>query len=61
VTLQRDNAAMRRIVRKDKLMGFTMIVGEYLLDCISYYPYNINEPKKFDIIVISTNKKVSTQ
>jgi hypothetical protein len=59
MTLQKDNVAITGMMKKDKLMGFTMIVGEYLIDYVSYYPYDINEQDFFDIIAISTNKKIS--
>jgi hypothetical protein len=41
VTLQKDNATMIRIEGKDILMGFTMVLGKYLLHYVSYYSCNI--------------------
>jgi hypothetical protein len=49
---------MTGIVKKDKLIGFTMIVGEYLLNCVSYYPYNINEQKKLTSLQYQRTKKI---
>jgi len=48
VTLQKDNATMIRIEGKDILMGFTMVVGKYLLHYVSYY--------SCDIVATSINK-----
>jgi hypothetical protein len=48
VTLQKDNATMIRIEGKDTLMGFTMVLGKYLLHYVSYY--------SCDIVATSMNK-----